>query len=238
MKHRLAEFQNQTEGQTVLETLAWALKTFGAPDLVLASSMGAEDQMLTHYLLGLEPKARVFTLDTGRHFQETYDLMAATERAYNFRYESYFPEASDVEELLAAQGANGFYRSVAARQACCRVRKVLPLQRALAGAKAWITGQRREQGLTRTSLERVEWDAGNGLFKINPLVDWTEATLWEALGSAKVPTHALHAHSYPSIGCQPCTRAVAPGEDLRSGRWWWEEPEHKECGLHHRPQTA
>lgn len=235
MNELLSEYREQTQDFSALELLAWGLKTFGAKGITLASSLGAEDQLLTHYLIGLEPEAKVFVLDTGRHFQETYDCIAATEARYGFRYQVFAPRSEALQALVAEQGVNGFYQSIAARKACCGVRKVEPLGRALEGVKAWVTGQRIEQSPTRSGLDPVEWDAGHQMFKLNPLARWSEAEVFAATKQLEVPLHELHQKGYPSIGCQPCTRAVKPGEDPRSGRWWWEAAEHKECGLHIRP---
>lgn len=200
--------------------------------IALASSLGAEDQVLTHMVLSINPAARIFVLDTGRFHQETYDLINETMRRYAMRYEILFPERSDVEEMESAFGPNLFYESIENRKRCCNVRKVKPLQRILSTLDVWITGLRREQAVTRGTIDKVEWDEGNGLIKLNPLADWSEKDLWEYIKKHDIPYNNLHDHGYPSIGCASCTRAVTPGEDVRAGRWWWETPEQKECGLH------
>jgi phosphoadenosine phosphosulfate reductase len=219
-----------------------ALARFG-DGLVVASSFGAEDMLIVHEAaragreLGIAP--RIFLLDTGRLHQETYDLVERVRDKYDVRLEVYAPNTLAVESLVRKSGPNGFYRSIEDRQECCAVRKVEPLARVLATATAWVTGLRRAQSTTRTTVEVVERDgAHGGLFKINPLASMTDEVLWQELREQRIPVHALHAQGYPSIGCAPCTRAVAAGEDIRAGRWWWENPEHKECGLHRRPPSA
>jgi phosphoadenosine phosphosulfate reductase len=213
------------------DLLKEASLTFGKR-IALASSLGAEDQVLTEMLARVAPGVCVFTLDTGRLPQETYDLIDATRKRYGIQIEVLFPDRQAVEAMVNAKGANLFYDSVEDRKACCHVRKVVPLRRKLAGLDAWITGLRREQAVTRQEVRTVEWDAGNGLVKINPLADWTADQVWEYIRRNNVPHNALHDQGYPSIGCVPCTRAVEPGQDIRAGRWWWESPRHKECGLH------
>lgn len=200
--------------------------------LVMASSLGAEDMVLTDLILRERLPIRIFTLDTGRLHEQTLRVLARISDTYGQDVRVYFPSAGDVESLVAAQGINGFYQSVDARKACCRVRKVLPLARALTGRQAWITGLRREQSPTRAELRAEAWDADHGIAKWSPLADWNEAEVWAYLRAHKVPYNALHDQGFLSIGCAPCTRAVQPGEDARAGRWWWEHPETKECGLH------
>jgi phosphoadenosine phosphosulfate reductase len=207
--------------------------------VALASSFSLEDQVLTDMLQIVAPTVAVFTLDTGRLPQETHDVIDATRKRYGVEIEMLSPDAAEVEGLVRQYGPNLFYASVERRQLCCQVRKVHPLRRRLATLDAWITGLRRGQAATRGDVGRVEWDPANGLVKINPLADWTEDQVWHYVRESSVPYNRLHNHGYPSIGCAPCTRAVAPGEDIRAGRWWWEEPEHKECGLHvGKPHTA
>jgi len=226
--------------------LGWALETFGpgpgGPTLAFATSLGLEDQLLLALIDGAladtpEPGARLhaFTLDTGRLPDETYSLMQRNQETFRLPVTPYFPDTAAVERLVAEGGPNLFYRSIEDRKACCAVRKVGPLKRALAGRQAWITGLRRAQSVTRTGLERIEWDSSQGLVKLNPLLDWTLDQVQAALGARAVPVNALHARGYPSLGCAPCTRAVKPGEDERAGRWWWESPDKKECGLHADP---
>lgn len=200
--------------------------------IALASSFGAEDQILTDMIATHDGTARIFTLDTGRLPEETYALMDQTNRKYGISITLYFPESFAVETLCASQGMYGFRESVENRKECCRIRKIAPLRRALEGLDVWITGLRRCQSPTRETMEMVEWDEANGLIKLNPLIEWSDEEVWEYIHARNVPYNALHDQGYPSIGCAPCTRAIREGEDIRAGRWWWEHPEHKECGLH------
>ena len=197
-----------------------------------ANSLGAEDMVLTDLILKHKLPIQIFSLDTGRLPPETYDLMGAVEKHYKTQLTVFFPRADDVELYVRNQGINGFYESVTLRKACCAIRKVEPLKRALAGKRAWITGMRAEQAATRGNLAEQEYDEGNGLEKFNPLASWSDKEVWTYLKENGVPYNALHDQFYPSIGCAPCTRAISPGEDIRAGRWWWENPESKECGLH------
>lgn len=223
------------EGKSPEEILSFFVRKHKGK-ITLANSMGAEDQVLTHMLVAIDPEVPVFTLDTGRIFSETYDLIDETNKRYNMKLRVMFPERERVEEMVNSRGLNLFYESVENRKLCCHIRKIEPLKRALRGMEAWITGLRREQSVTRLGTGIVEWDEGNGLIKINPLADWSEKQVWDYIKENIVPYHALHDKGFPSIGCQPCTRAVKEGEDVRSGRWWWEQPESKECGLHNRPK--
>lgn len=230
----LDEYRNELRGLDAEGILKWAGRKF-ASRAALATSFGAEDQVLTDMCAGLNDPIRIFTLDTGRLFQETYDVMGATMKRYGLRFNVYAPNAEDLAGLIEGDGPNLFYESVEKRKACCKVRKTIPLQRALTGLEAWITGLRKEQSVTRTGTEAIEWDEAHGLYKISPLHDWTEEEVWEYIREHRVPFNSLHEKGFPSIGCAPCTRAVAAGEDVRAGRWWWELPEHRECGLHNRP---
>ena len=227
------EFAKKTEGLTLPEFLRASEAEFGS-QLCFATSLGAEDQAVFHQLLDLR-QITVFTLDTGRLPNETYDVLAETVARYGRRIEVLFPAASKVQALVARHGINLFYESVANRKACCGVRKVNPLNAKLGGYTAWITGLRREQSPTRGQLNRVEYDEAHDMVKLNPLADWTRDEVWDYLGAHNVPVNALHAQGYPSLGCAPCTRAIADGEEERAGRWWWELPEHKECGIHVGP---
>lgn len=200
--------------------------------VVFTTSLGIEDQVLTHLIFTHGLDIEVATLDTGRLFPETYTLWAETEMHYGKRIRGYAPERADVEALLADQGINGFYLSTDARKACCNVRKTVPLRRALAGASAWITGLRASQSQNRGAMGVAAFDAGFGLLKVNPLIDWSREDVVAFTEANGVPVNPLHAQGFPSIGCQPCTRAVQPGEDERAGRWWWENDAQKECGLH------
>lgn len=217
---------------TPQEVLEWAVNQFG-DRMTLASSFGAEDVVLIDILSKITASPRIFFLDTGRLHQETYDVLERVRSRYGIKVEIFFPETKAVEKLVREKGPNSFYNSVEDRKECCRVRKVEPLSRALAGVDAWITGLRRSQSATRLDLCKIELDeAHGGILKINPLVDWSEEDVWHYIREHDVPYNLLHDRGFPSIGCAPCTRAVLPGEDIRAGRWWWELPEHKECGLH------
>ncbi len=201
---------------------------------VLASSLGAEDMVLLELIARENLAIGVFTLDTGRLPQETYDLLQLARARYRVPITVFAPDSADIERYVAAHGPNGFYDSIELRQECCRLRKVKPLKRALAGKGAWITGLRRAQSNGRAAVAVKDWDSDNKLQKFNPLADWSDDEVWDFIRARDVPVNALHAQGYPSIGCAPCTRAVAPGEDSRAGRWWWENPELNECGLHPR----
>lgn len=202
------------------------------PAITFANSYGAEDMVLTDLIAKENLPIEIFSLDTGRLPVETYTLMGEVEQAYTLKPVVFFPRHEAVEHYVRTQGINAFYDSIELRKACCHMRKVEPLQRALSGKQAWITGMRAEQATTRSNLPTREFDAGNQLEKFNPLSDWTEQEVWAYIRLFNVPYNALHDQFYPSIGCAPCTRAVAMGEDIRAGRWWWEDPTSKECGLH------
>jgi phosphoadenosine phosphosulfate reductase len=199
---------------------------------VFANSLGAEDMVLTDILLKEFPQVVQFSLDTGRLPTETYDLMQRVQEKYNYKLKLYYPDTVAIENYTRNKGINAFYESIALRKECCHIRKVEPLTRALQGQHAWITGQRRAQSITRAELAMIEYDETFGLYKANPLADWQEKEVWEYIKAFDVPYNKLHDKFYPSIGCAPCTRAITPGEDIRSGRWWWENPDSKECGLH------
>jgi phosphoadenosine phosphosulfate reductase len=231
------DYQNELKKLDAAGILKWATEKFDSR-VSLATSFGAEDQVLTDLWSGIGKPAQLFTLDTGRLFQETYDVMQSTMRRYALQCEVYAPDAEELARLVETDGPNLFYDSVEKRKECCAVRKTHPLARALSGLDAWITGLRKNQSITRTDTGPIEWDAEHDLYKINPLYDWTEDQVWNYLREHAVPYNALHDRGFPSVGCAPCTRAVAPGEDVRAGRWWWELPEHKECGLHNRPRKG
>lgn len=200
--------------------------------VTFATSLGEEDQVITDLIAKSAPGIEIFTLDTGRLFVETYDLMAKNQRKYsNLNFKIYYPDTKRVEEMVRTKGINLFYESVEDRKFCCHVRKVEPLQRALANMDAWMVGLRREQAVTRANLEPVEWDETNKKIKFNPLYNWSLEQVREYIKKNKVDISPLHAQGFVSIGCAPCTRAIKPGEDIRAGRWWWEQPEQKEYGL-------
>ncbi len=201
-------------------------------DAALSSSLGAEDQVLTDMILKTDKEANIFTLDTGRLHPETYDVMDATNLKYGVKLNVFFPEVVQVEELYQIQGVNGHFESIENRKRCCNIRKIEPLKRALKPLKVWITGLRASQSVTRTDTPIVEWDENFKVIKVNPLINWREEEVWNYIKANNVPYNKLHDQGFPSIGCAPCTRAIKDGEDVRAGRWWWENPEHKECGLH------
>ena len=200
--------------------------------VTFANSLGAEDMVLTDIIDRHQLNIDMFSLDTGRLPQETYDLMQTVQELYKTPLRIYFPNVKQIEAYVADNGVNGFYESIELRKACCHIRKVEPLRRALYGKHAWVTGVRREQASTRLDLKVSAYDMSNRMQKVNPLLEWSNAEIWDYLKQYEVPYNKLHDRFYPSIGCAPCTRAVTPGEDIRSGRWWWEAPETKECGLH------
>lgn len=223
---------DRLKGKSAEEVIAEVTALPEAKNIALASSLGLEDQALTHMLRTGFPDVKIFTIDTGRLPQETYDVMQATMDKYGFRYEVLFPDAGEIARLTEEYGPNMFYKSVQLRRKCCEARKVLPLKKKLSGLSAWICGLRKEQAVTRTDIKTLEWDYNNNLIKANPLADWTTERVWKYIKDNNVPYNKLNDMNYPSIGCLPCTRAVKNGEDIRAGRWWWESPEHKECGLH------
>ncbi len=203
--------------------------------IAFSTSLGLEDQAILHAVAETGAAVDIFTLDTGRHFPETLDTLAQSEQRYRLRIRFLAPAAEDLERLVARDGVGGFRLSVEARKACCDVRKVRPLERGLKSAAAWITGLRRGQSSGRALVPFAEWDAEHGLIKLNPIADWSVGQLEAYIAANDVPVNPLHARGFPSIGCQPCTRAIRPGEDIRAGRWWWENEDGKECGLHKRP---
>lgn len=200
-----------------------------------ASSFGKEDMVILDLLARLDLDVEVFTLDTGRLHEETHRLIERTRQRYSRPIRVMFPDYREVERLVATHGNNAFFNSVELRKQCCAIRKVAPLRRALEGKRLWITGMRRQQSVTRSELDLLAFDEDNGLFKLNPLVEWSAQEVSEYLRMHDVPVNELHARGYPSIGCAPCTRAIEPGEDERAGRWWWEQPQSRECGLHMDP---
>ncbi len=214
------------------ETIKYIFEIIGVSRIALASSLSIEDQILTNMLLKINPAARIFYIDTGRHFQKTYDLVEETMKKYNFNYEVYAPENGELEAVVSKYGPNFFYESIELRKKCCEIRKVHPLKRVLSTVDAWICGLRREQSLTRQEIDIFEWDHSHSIYKINPIAFWTEERVWEYIKKHNVPYSSLYSNGFRSIGCQPCTRAVKPDEDIRAGRWWWEDPDKKECGLH------
>ena len=227
----LEALSERLRGKPAEEVVRWAADTFGQ-EIALASSFGAEDVVAIDMIAKVAPGIQVFTLDTGRLHDETYEVMERVRVKYDVVIQSYFPDREAVERLEREKGFYSFRESIENRKECCGIRKMEPLRRALSGMKAWMTGLRSEQAVTRAEMAVVEWDEGNGLAKVNPLIDWSEEQVWEYVRANDVPYNALHDRGFPSIGCAPCTRAIKPGEDVRAGRWWWENPENKECGLH------
>jgi len=230
----IQELNQDFDEKSPEELLRWAFETFG-DEIVMASSFSIEDVALIDMALKLSPKLRIVTLDTGRLSEEVYAAIDAIQHKYGIPIEVYFPEAAKVEALVHKKGLYSFRESVDNRKECCWIRKVEPLNRALKDAKAWITGQRRSQAATRGSLPKIQIDtAHDNIVKINPLTDWLEERTWAYVKKHQVPYNRLYDAGYRSIGCAPCTRPVKPGEDERAGRWWWENPEHKECGIHRK----
>ncbi len=233
-KKDVKELQTIVEGYSSIEIIKWAIIRFGAKNITFASSMGIEDQILTQMLRQINKDVSIFTIDTGRLHQQTYTLMDQTMEKFDFKYEVLFPNQQDIEGLTSKQGLNSFYESIEKRKNCCYLRKVKPLKRKLSTVTAWICGLRREQSVTRDDLKNIEWDENFNLVKLNPLIDWTDEQVWDYINSNQTPINPLHNEGYISMGCVPCTRTIRAGEDARAGRWWWESPEHKECGLHKR----
>jgi phosphoadenosine phosphosulfate reductase len=221
------------EPLTAPEILSWAVEKFH-PRLALSASFGGpEGMVLLHLMHQVEPKSRVFVLDTGRLHQATYDLIDRVRDRFDVDVEVVFPRSEDVEEMVRGKGMNLFYESLENRQLCCRLRKVEPMRRFLSGLDAYVSGLRREQNVTRADTPKVMIDdAAGGIVKINPVADWTHEEVWKYIRRYNVPVNRLHAQGYPSVGCAPCSRAIEEGEDPRAGRWWWEEPDTKECGIH------
>jgi phosphoadenosine phosphosulfate reductase len=232
-KEDIDGINNLLAGKSAQEVIEWFLREFEGK-VAFSTSLGAEDQAITQMIAKVDKTADIFTLDTGRLFPETYDLIDLTSKKYDLKVRVMFPDASRVEEMVNEKGINLFYDSIENRKLCCHIRKIEPLKRAFAGLDAWICGLRREQSITRKDLRLVEWDENNGLIKVNPLIEWTETELWDYIKANQIPYNKLHDTGFPSIGCHPCTRAILQGEDVRAGRWWWENPETRECGLHKR----
>jgi phosphoadenosine phosphosulfate reductase len=233
MKDQIEALNQKYSKATAEEVLSGFLSEF-IGKIALSSSLGIEDQVLTHMVCNIDKSTKIFTLDTGRLFPETYDLIHRTNHKYGIKMSVFFPDAGHVEEMVNSKGINLFFESVENRKLCCNIRKIEPLKRAFAGLDVWICGLRREQSVTRQDMQLIEWDEGNGIIKLNPLIDWTEEEVRKFIKDHGIPYNPLHDKGYPSIGCQPCTRAIFPGEDIRAGRWWWENPDTKECGLHKR----
>ena len=232
----LLTLELEQKAAAVRDQLAAAVREHGR--IVYSNSLGAEAMVLTDIIWSHFPAIDIFTIDTGRLPEETYELMGKLQGRYKRTLRVVYPDARALEALVTQQGVNGFYNSLEARMACCRIRKVEPFKRAIAGYGAWVTGVRHEQSATRAQAQSVEWDADNGLHKVSPILDWTEDQIWQYIRARQLPYNSLHDRQYPSIGCSPCTRAIQPGESRRAGRWWWERAESRECGLHPRAPPA
>lgn len=233
MEQLVKELNERLKCLSAQEVLTYFIKEHNGK-VALGSSLGAEDQVLTEMIAKIDSTTKIFTLDTGRVFPETYQTLHETNEKYGINIEVYFPNSEMVERMVNEKGINLFYNGVGERKMCCQVRKIEPLKRAMMDVDVWVTGIRREQSITRVLTEIVELDPINGKIKINPLLEWSEKDLWDYIKDNEVPYNKLHDKGFPSIGCEPCTRAIKEGEDVRAGRWWWEAPEHKECGLHKR----
>lgn len=233
---QLSTLELESKASAVRELLTAAVREHGK--VVYANSLGAEAMVLTDIIFTDVPEIDMVSIDTGRLHEETYELLEKIQRRYRKPIRVLYPDGAAVEQLVTTHGINGFFHSQEARLACCNTRKIIPFKRVVEGYTAWVTGVRREQSKTRSQGQPVEWDTQHGLFKVSPLLDWTEEQIWAYIRARKLPYNALHDKQYPSIGCAPCTRAVLPGEDSRAGRWWWENPESRECGLHPRVRTT
>lgn len=231
MEEQLKKLNNEIKGMALADAIPHVLKNFEGKK-VFSTSFGIEDQVLTHYIAPYAKFVNAFTLDTGRQFNETYEVFQKTQNKYpNLDIATFFPEEQHIKEYVALQGINGFYNSVENRKECCRIRKVVPLQKAIKGAQLWITGLRAEQSENREHMDLLEWDAANKLVKFNPILLYTLKEVEQLVDLHNIPINSLYKKGYLSIGCAPCTRALEPGEPFRAGRWWWEGGK-KECGLH------
>jgi phosphoadenosine phosphosulfate reductase len=231
MKEKLKYLNDEVKGMPLEDAIPFILRNFEGKK-VFSTSFGIEDQVLTHFIAPFAEFVSAFTLDTGRQFTETYEVFQRTQNKYpELTIETYFPEPDDINTYIKSDGVNGFYNSVESRNECCRIRKVIPLQKAIKGASLWITGLRAEQSDNRESLEFLEWDEANQLVKFNPLLHYTLKDVEQLIDTYNIPLNTLYKNGYLSIGCAPCTRALLDGEPFRAGRWWWEDGK-KECGLH------
>ncbi|MEJ5351138.1 MAG: phosphoadenylyl-sulfate reductase [Melioribacteraceae bacterium] len=228
---KIEEIKSYLENKDTFEIIQYISKKFGSK-AAFSTSLSIEDQVITHMLAAINSKIKIFTLDTGRLPNETYSLIEKTKERFNINIEIYFPDYRQVEKMVNKKGINLFYESIENRKECCRIRKIEPLKRALKNMKVWITGLRREQSITRQYIELIEYDYSYKVIKLNPLYKWSENEIWDYIRKHNIPYNSLYDKNYLSIGCAPCTRPVQPGEDIRAGRWWWENPNTKECGLH------
>lgn len=232
-KSDIPDLNRRFQDSTPQELLTFFLREYEG-SIALSSSLSIEDQALTHIIVGINPRTRIFTLDTGRLFPQTYKLIQRTNDTYGIKIEVFFPDYKEVERMVREEGINLFYNSPESRHRCCAIRKLEPLARAFRGLNAWICGLRHGQSVTRKDMQMIEWDDIHNLMKLNPLISWTEAEVREFILKNNVPYNKLFDQGYPSVGCEPCTRAVPAGADPRSGRWWWEDPDKRECGLHQK----
>lgn len=230
----ISELQKELAGKEIAEQLQHLTELF-SDQVVFSTSFGLEDQVIFHLIAKNELPVKVFTLDTGRLFTETYSTWSKTIEKYNLSISAYYPEEESLSEFVTSKGPNSFYESVDNRKQCCHIRKVEPLQRALKGNTIWITGIRAEQSNNRQDIPMLEWDELNQIIKFHPLMNWTWGQVKQFVSKNNIPYNSLHDKGFVSIGCSPCTRAINPGEDFRAGRWWWEDNDKKECGLHHGP---
>ena len=232
-KLNIEKLSEEFESRSPQEILEWSIKNFGTK-IGLASSFGAEDVVLIDMMVKIDKtNTKIFTLDTGRLNKETYFLMDEIRKKYDIQFDVYFPDTSEIEEMVKSKGFNLMYENIENRKLCCGIRKVHPLNRALLHMDGWITGLRRDQSITRSNVNKIELDSShNNIIKLNPLADWDNDMIWNYIKEYNVPYNQLHDNGYPSIGCEPCTRAINKGADIRSGRWWWEDTSSKECGLH------
>ena len=228
---QVADLEKSLKTLSLADRLSLLRNHFAGQRIVFSTSFGQEDQAITHAIATEKLEIEIFTLDTGRQFQESYELIDLTTKKYGIALKTYFPDTQKTEELVAQKGFHSFYQSVENRKECCFIRKIEPLNRALQGAQIWITGLRAEQSDNRSSMPMLEWDEAKKILKFNPLIDWTFSDLERYLNTHKIPQNPLHKKGFVSIGCAPCTRAIAEGEHPRAGRWWWENSQ-KECGLH------
>ena len=231
MLDKVNELNKKFENESI-ENILHYFENETSDKLSFSSSYGAEDQALLDMLMNINSNINVFTLDTGRLHNETYQVIDASNLKYSTKVDVYFPNNTKVEELYKIQGINGIYESIEKRKACCYIRKIEPLKRALTNVDIWITGLRSSQSVTREAMKLFEYDSSFDIIKFNPLINFTSEEIWDYIKRNNVPYNKLHDKGFPSIGCAPCTREVKEGDDIRSGRWWWENPEHKECGLH------
>jgi phosphoadenosine phosphosulfate reductase len=229
--NKLSDIFNLIQGKSAEEILI-VLSELKNEKIVFSTSLSYEDQVITHMIFSKNLNIEVFTLDTGRLFQETYSVFNSTRDRYKKEIKTYYPKTEAIEKFVSSKGPNSFYESVENRKECCFIRKVEPLKRALAGKTIWITGIRAEQSANRTEMQQVEWDEANQIIKIHPLLNWTFEETKAYINKHNIPYNSLHDKGFVSIGCQPCTRAIKEGEDFRAGRWWWEDTTKKECGLH------